>query len=80
VLSVIAYNHAPSPKAFLTLEGAPHNPFFPPWHDPLIRSVIDFLDGFLDHDPQTIRRLPRDANVAGVASLQADLLSCPWCR
>jgi dienelactone hydrolase len=79
VLSVIAYNHAPSPKAFLTLEGAPHNPFFPPWHDPLIRSVIDFLDGFLDHDPQTIRRLPRDANVAGVASLQADL-SCPWCR
>jgi dienelactone hydrolase len=77
--SVIAYEHAPSPKAFLTLEEAPHNPFFPPWHDPMIRSVIDFLDGFLDHDPQALRRLPRDGNVTGVASLQEDLSSCPWC-
>lgn len=79
VLSAIAYDHAPSPKAFLTLEGAPHNPFFPPWHGPLIRSVVDFLDGFLDHDPQAIRRLPRDGNVPGVAALQADLSTCHWC-
>jgi predicted dienelactone hydrolase len=79
VLSVIAYDQAPSPKAFLTLEGAPHNPFFPPWYDPMIRSVLDFLQGFLDHDPLAIRRLAGDANVAGIASLQADLSSCHWC-
>jgi dienelactone hydrolase len=79
VFSVLAYDHAPSPKAFLTLEGAPHNPFFPPWHDPLIRAVVDFVDGFLDHDPHAIRRLVRDGDVAGVASLQADLSSCHWC-
>jgi len=77
--SVLAYDQAPSPKAFLTLEGAPHNPFFAPWHDPLIRSIIDFLDGFLGHDPQAIRQLPRDANVPGVASLQEDVSSCHWC-
>jgi dienelactone hydrolase len=80
VLSVIAYGHALSPKAFLTLEGAPHNPFFPPWHEPTIRSVVDFLDGFLDHDPQAIRRLPRDGNVPDVASLQEDVSTCHWCR
>lgn len=77
--SVSTYDQAPPPKAFLTLEGAPHNPFFSPWHDPMIRSVIDFLDGFLDHDPQAIRQLPGDGRVPGVASLQADLSSCHWC-
>jgi dienelactone hydrolase len=79
VLSVITYDHAPSPKAFLTLAGAPHNPFFPPWHDPIIRSVIDFLQGFLDHDPQAIRGLANDGDVPGVASLQEDFSSCHWC-
>jgi fermentation-respiration switch protein FrsA (DUF1100 family) len=77
--SVTAYDGAPSPKAFLTLEGAPHNPFFPPWHGPLIRSVTDFLQGFLEHDPLAIRRLAADGDVAGVASLQEDLSSCHWC-
>lgn len=71
--SVGAYQQAPPPKAFLTLKAAPHNPFFPPWHDPMIRSVIDFFDGFLNKDPQAIRQLPRDGNVPGVASLKADL-------
>lgn len=71
--SVGAYREAPAPKAFLTLKAAPHNPFFPPWHDPMIRSVIDFFEGFLNKDPQAIRRLPRDGNVPGVASLKADL-------
>jgi dienelactone hydrolase len=77
--SVDAYGRAASPKAFMTLIGAPHNPFFPPWHDPLIRSILDFLDGFLDHDPQAIRRLPGDASVPGVSSLQEDVSSCHWC-
>jgi pimeloyl-ACP methyl ester carboxylesterase len=78
-LSAFAYAQAPSPKAFLTLEGAPHNPFLSPWYDPTIRSVTDFLDGFLDHDPQAIRRLAGDGEVAGVASLQEDLSKCHWC-
>jgi dienelactone hydrolase len=78
--SVEAYSEAASPKAFLSLEGAPHNPFLPPWYDPMISSVLDFLDGFLDHDPRSIRRLPRDGNVPGVASLQEDFSSCHWCR
>ena len=78
--SLTAYDGAPSPKAFLTLEGAPHNPFFPPWHGPLVRSVLDFLQGFLEHDSLAIRHLAADGNVAGVASLQQDLSSCHWCR
>jgi predicted dienelactone hydrolase len=78
-LSAFAYAQAPSPKAFLTLEGAPHNPFFSPWYDPMIRSVIDFLEGFLDHDPGSIRGLPGDANVPGVASLQEEVSTCHWC-
>jgi hypothetical protein len=53
---------------------------FSPWLEPTIRSVTDFLDGFLDHDPLAIRRLPRDGDVTGVASLQEDLSSCHWCR
>jgi fermentation-respiration switch protein FrsA (DUF1100 family) len=77
--SVSAYDQAPSPKVFLTLVGAPHNPFFAPWYDPLIRSVLDFLDGFLDHDPQAIRSLPSDANVPGVVTLDEDVTSCHWC-
>jgi dienelactone hydrolase len=78
-LSVNAYAQAPSPKAFLTLEKAPHNPFFPPWFDPTLRSVTDFFRGSLDHDPRAIRRLPADGNVAGVSSLQEDLTSCRRC-
>ncbi|HEX6584402.1 MAG TPA: alpha/beta hydrolase [Thermoleophilaceae bacterium] len=73
--SVATYQRAPAPKAFLTLKAAPHNPFFSPWHDPMLRSVIDFLKGFLNGDPQALRQLPRDGNVAGVASLKADLSS-----
>lgn len=73
--SVGAYQHASSPKAFLTFEAAPHNPFFPPWHDPMIRSVLDFLERFLNDHPLAIRRLRHDGNVPGVASLQADLSS-----
>jgi fermentation-respiration switch protein FrsA (DUF1100 family) len=78
-LSVNAYAQAPSPKAFLTLEGAPHNPFYPPWFGPTLRSVTDFFKGFLDHDSQTIRRLRADGNIAAVSSLQEDLTSCHWC-
>ena len=77
--SVNAYAQAPSPKAFLTLVGAPHTWFFPPWIDPATQSIVAFLDGFLDHDPQAIRGLAADGDVAGVSSLQEDLSSCHWC-
>jgi fermentation-respiration switch protein FrsA (DUF1100 family) len=73
--SVAAYQRASSPKAFLTLKAAPHNPFFSPWQVPMLRSVIDFFEGFLNQNPQAIRQLPRDGNVPGVASLKADLSS-----
>jgi fermentation-respiration switch protein FrsA (DUF1100 family) len=71
--STNAYDQAPPPKVLLTLEDAPHTPFFPPWIDPTVRATTDFLDGYLKHDHQALERLPSDGNVAGVASLQADL-------
>ncbi len=71
--SVSAYGQAPAPKAFLTLHGAGHVPFRAPWLDPAVRSITDFLDGFLKHDHHALRRLASDGNVPGVASLQEDL-------
>lgn len=71
--SVGAYGQASAPKAFLTLENAPHVPFRAPWIDPTVRSITDFLDGFLKGERHAFRRLPTDGNVAGVASLQEDL-------
>ncbi len=76
--SVDAYGQAPSPKAFLTLIGAPHTPFFSPWLDPTIRTVLDFLDGYLKHDHEALERLARDGNVPGVSSVQQDL-RCSRC-
>ena len=73
VASVNAYAQAPAPKAFLTLEHAPHVPFLAPWLDPAVRSITDFLDGFLKHDRRALRRLATDGNVPGVASIQEDL-------
>jgi dienelactone hydrolase len=68
--SVNAYAQAPAPKAFLTLEHAGHVPFLAPWLDPAVRSITDFLDGFLKHDRRALRRLATDGNVPGVASVQ----------
>ncbi len=71
--SVGAYGQAPAPKAFLTLEGGPHVPFFAPWLEPLVSTTTDFFDGFLKHDRRALRRMSSDGNVTGVASLQQDL-------
>lgn len=71
--SVNAYDQAPAPKAFVTLEQGPHVPFFAPWLEPTIRSTTDFLDGFLKHDRKALERLATDGNVPGAASLQEDL-------
>jgi pimeloyl-ACP methyl ester carboxylesterase len=77
--SVNVYGHAPPPKAFLTLINAPHTPFLGPWLDPTIRTVVDFLDGYLKHDHEALERLTRDGNVPGASSLQQDL-RCPKCH
>ena len=77
--SVNAYARAPSPKAFLTLEGGPHIPFIDPWLSPTIRSVSDFLDGFLDHDREALGRLTSGGDVPGASSLRQDLSACHWC-
>jgi predicted dienelactone hydrolase len=77
--SVTIYGQAPAPKAFLTLLSAPHTPFFAPWLDPTIRTVVDFLDGYLKHDHEALERLARDGNVAGASSLQQDL-RCRHCH
>ncbi len=71
--SVSAYGQAPAPKVFLTLQHAGHVPFSAPWLDPAVRSITDFLDGFLKHDHRALRRLATDGNVPGVASLQEEL-------
>ena len=71
--STSIYAQAPAPKVLLTLLGAPHTPFFPPWLDPTVRSVTDFLDGYLKHDRRALRRLGGDGNVPGVTTLQQDL-------
>jgi hypothetical protein len=68
-----AYGQAPAPKALLTLEQAPHTPFRSPWLDPTVRTTTDFLDGYLKNDRRALKRLGKDGNVAGVASLQQKL-------
>jgi dienelactone hydrolase len=71
--SVNAYNQAPAPKVLLTLEQAGHVPFGAPWIDPTVRSVTDFLDGYLERDRKALRRLSADGTVPGVSSVQEDL-------
>jgi len=80
VSSVNVYGQAPPPKAFLTLVNAPHTPFAPPWLAPTVRTVIDFLDGYLKHDHEALEHLARDGNVPGVSSLQQDLGCSHDCR
>ena len=77
--SVAAYAQAPAPKVFLTLLKAPHTPFVAPWLDPTVRSVTDFLDGYLKHDRRALRRLSTDGSVPGVASLQENIPNCLLC-
>ena len=78
--SVSIYGQAPPPKAFLTLVGAPHTPFRTPWLDPTVKTVVDFLDGYLKHDGGALRRLARDGSNPGVTTLQQDLCLRSWGR
>ena len=64
------YRDASRPKALVTLVNGPHIPNLPPWIDPVERSTADWFDRYLDHDRTAIRRLSRDANVPGAATLR----------
>ncbi len=77
---------APAPKFFVTLHGAPHTAFRQadtatkpptPWEPVIVSSVLDFFARYLDHQPTGLVRLQADANIAGVASLQAQPLTGP---
>ncbi len=74
-----AYRKAPPPKAFVTLEKAQHIPYVSPWSDPTINSTTDFFDRYLKGDRKALKRLVRDANVPGVAHLDAVLPGCRTC-
>jgi dienelactone hydrolase len=72
------YQDAKSPKFLVSLIGAPHVSFAqfaippeapPKWEDVDINSVIVFLDLELDHDQSALARLPKVANVPGIARL-----------
>jgi len=70
-ISVDLYGAAAPPKALLTLIGAGHTPFGPPWSDPMLDALRAFLDTFVRDDPDAPARL-RQAEVAGVTTLETD--------
>jgi dienelactone hydrolase len=73
VASMLAYGDAPPPKVLLTLLGAPHVFFRPPWFNPFVRTTTDFLDAYLKHRRAARRRLAADGSVQGVSSVSLQL-------
>ena len=71
--SAAGYAQAAAPKAFLTLDDAPHVFFYGRWLEPFIDTSTDFFDGFLKGKRKALRRMAADGNVPGAASLQQDL-------
>ena len=76
------YEDAKAPKFFVSLIGAPHVSFLqlgppgqkpPRWENVDVNSVVDFLDGELNHDPQALRRLAVVGKTKGVARFQEQL-------
>jgi dienelactone hydrolase len=75
------YTGAKTPKFFISLIGAPHVSFLqlappgtkpPIWEHVDVQSVIDFLEGELDHNSASLRDLTALANDPGVSTLQQD--------
>jgi predicted dienelactone hydrolase len=73
------YEDAKPPKFFISLIGAPHVSFLqfalqperpPKWEHVDVQSVIDFLEGELDHNAAALRQLAVVADAPGVASFQ----------
>jgi dienelactone hydrolase len=71
--SVGIFADAPPAKFFETLVGAPHTPFRPPWLDPIVKSVTDFLDRYLKNDRLALAQLETDAAVPGITTFQEEL-------
>lgn len=70
-----AYARAQSPKFFVTIAGATHSSAFHGADDPssvaVALTVQDFLDAYLKDKTSALKRLDRDGNVDGIASLEA---------
>jgi predicted esterase len=71
--SVATYSNAPPPKVLLSLVAASHGVFLPPWLSPELRSVTDFLNGYLKGRDAALGRLAEAGTVPGVASVELDL-------
>ena len=70
--SLQEFARAPAPKYLVTLTGAKHVQFDPPWEAIAARSTIDFFARYLAHDDEGLRRLTTDANVPNLATLQQE--------
>jgi predicted dienelactone hydrolase len=75
------YDDAKTPKYMISLIGAPHVSFLqfsltpqsaPRWQGVDVDSVIDFLEGELNHDGADLEALENVADVTGLASLRSD--------
>jgi predicted dienelactone hydrolase len=78
------YQDAKAPKFFVSLIGAPHVSFLqlglpgqktPRWENVDVDSVVDFLNGELNHDPQALRKLAAVGSTKGLAKFQEQLHS-----
>jgi predicted dienelactone hydrolase len=76
------YEDAKAPKFLVSLIGAPHVSFLqlgppgqkpPRWENVDVNSVVDFLDGELNHDPQSLHKLATVGKTKGVARFQEQL-------
>jgi dienelactone hydrolase len=76
------YDDAKAPKFLISLIGAPHVSFLqvgspdekpPRWESVDVNSVVDFLDGELDHDARALHELALVGNTKGVARFQEQL-------
>lgn len=76
------YADAKTPKFLVSLIGAPHVSFLqlgapgekpPKWENVDVNSVVDFLDGELNHDNQALHNLAAVGNTKGIATFQEQL-------
>jgi dienelactone hydrolase len=75
-LARTTYGAARQPKAFVTLVGAEHSaPFLgaAPWFDVVGDVAVDWFDAYVTDLPEGLTRLRADADVPGVATLEADV-------
>jgi predicted dienelactone hydrolase len=74
------YQDAKTPKFLISLIGAPHVSFLqlgpqkaPKWENVDVNSVVDFLDGELNHNTQALHNLALVGNTKGLARFQEQL-------